>query len=160
METIGKLFCLLMVASLCGCQTEVKKNVMIRVVNRSAVDLRDVVIKFPDQTEQYGDIAPGKATDYRKVNKAYGYAHIKAVMDGKEAVLQPTDYKGEHLLAGGVLIELLDQSLSLVDLRGGPAEHDGPTARRGKDGQLVELRRRRRFPVRARFAQSGALLYR
>jgi hypothetical protein len=98
MIRIGTLLYLLIVATcLCGC----RKEVMIRVANRSDVELRDVVVRFPSQTERYGDIPPGKTTEYRKVSKAYSYARIRAVIDGKEVVLQPTDYVGERLLSGG-----------------------------------------------------------
>ena len=74
---------------------------MIRVANRSAVEMRNVVVKFPSQTEAYGDIAAGTATDYRQVSRAYRYAYVEAVIDGKQAVLQPIDYSGEPLLSGG-----------------------------------------------------------
>lgn len=51
---------------------------MIRVANRSDVEIHSVVVKFPSQTEMYGKIVPGAATDYRKVDKAYGYAYIRS----------------------------------------------------------------------------------
>lgn len=92
------LLCLLIGATfLCGCE----RDVMIRVANRSPVEISSVVVKFPSQTETYGHIAPGSATDYHKVNKAYSYAYIEAVVNEKQAVLQPIDYVGERLLSGG-----------------------------------------------------------
>ncbi len=92
------LLCLLIGATiLCGCE----RDVMIRVANRSSVEIGSVVVKFPSQTETYGYIAPGSATGYRKVTKAYSYAYIEAVINEKQAVLQPIDYVGERLLSGG-----------------------------------------------------------
>jgi len=86
---------------LLGCLSGCQKDVMIRVANRSDVLMSNVVVKFPSQTETYGDIAPGSATDYRKVNRAYPYAYVEAVVSGNQAILQPIDYVGERLLAGG-----------------------------------------------------------
>jgi len=91
------LYLLIIVACLCGCRKEVR----LRIANRSDVELLNVVVRFPSQTEKYGNILPGRTTEYRKVNKAYRYAYIEAVIEGKEAILQPQDYVGESLLSGG-----------------------------------------------------------
>lgn len=98
MKRIGTVIYLLsVVACLCGCE----KDVNIRVANRSDVEFRNVIVKFPSQTEIYGNIPPGRTTEYRKVNKAYRYAYIKVEIDGQEAILQPVDYVGERLLSRG-----------------------------------------------------------
>jgi hypothetical protein len=95
------LLCLLIGATfLCGCDKD-EKDVMIRVANRSNVEIGSVLVKFPSQTEMYGHIAPGIATGYRKSSKAYSYAYIEAIVNEKQAVLQPIDYVGERLLSGG-----------------------------------------------------------
>ena len=82
---------------LLGCKQEVK----VRVANHSDIEMKDVVIKFPSETEKYGTIAPGGKTDYRVVGKVYRYAYIEAFVDNQEAVLQPKDYVGEKLLRPG-----------------------------------------------------------
>ncbi len=106
------LLCVLAgVASLCGCQ----KDVMIRVSNRGDIELQNVLVKFPSQTEEYGNIPPGQTTTYRKVTKAYGYAYVQAVFGGQEAVLQPEDYVGEHLLSGGNFTYVLKNNPKAVD---------------------------------------------
>lgn len=73
----------------------------IRVVNQSEVLMREVVVRFPEQAETYGDIAPGGATPYRSISKAYRYAYVAAMINGRKGVLQPIDFVGERLLAGG-----------------------------------------------------------
>ncbi len=110
-KTLFLFYLLILVTGLCGCQ----KDVMIRVANRSDVEIHSVVVKFPSQTEMYGKIVPGAATDYRKVDKAYGYAYIEAVIDGKPAVLQPIDYVGERLLSGGNYTYALTYNPSATD---------------------------------------------
>lgn len=86
------------VGFLCGCTSEA---VMIRVSNQSEIELRDVVVKFPSQTEEYGTLAPNSMSDFRRITRAYGYAHVQAIVDGKEAVVQPEDYLGAKLLESG-----------------------------------------------------------
>ena len=73
----------------------------IRIVNRSNVPFRDVVVKFPSSTENYGTIPPGGASDYRTVKGAYHYAYIECTIEGQPAVLQPHDYVGETPLGSG-----------------------------------------------------------
>ena len=73
----------------------------IRLINRSQVSLEDVVVKFPSVTEDYGTIAPGQATSYRTVDRAYRYAYVEATIQGQPAVLQPHDFVGESLLGPG-----------------------------------------------------------
>lgn len=82
---------------LCGCETKV----MIRIENRSDIEIQNVVVKFPGQTEEYGNIPPNGATGFRQVTTAFRYAYVHAVIDGKEAILQPKDYVGEEPLKSG-----------------------------------------------------------
>jgi hypothetical protein len=73
----------------------------IRLMNSGAVPLQDVVVVFPDTTENFSDIAPGEATSFRTIPRAYRYAKIEAVVEGQPTVLQPEDYVGEKLLGRG-----------------------------------------------------------
>ena len=73
----------------------------IRLANRSAVPMENVIVRFPSQTESYGTIPPNSATPYREIQKAYSYAYIEATVNGRKAVLQPIDFVGEKLLGGG-----------------------------------------------------------
>jgi ABC-type lipoprotein release transport system permease subunit len=101
------------VGCLCGCTSE---GVMIRISNNSEVELRDVVVKFPQwQMEKYDTIASNSTTEYRKVKRAYGYAYIQAVVDGKEAVLQPEDYVGEKFLEPGKYAYVLTYDPAATD---------------------------------------------
>lgn len=71
------------------------------MANRSDVPLNEVVVKFPSHTEEYGNIAPHDVTDYRTVQRAYPYAYVEVLVEGKQAILQPYDYTGERLLSAG-----------------------------------------------------------
>ena len=80
---------------------ENQQGVMFRIANRSEFELQNVIVKFPSQTEEYGNIPPMGITNYRQISKAYRYAYVHALIDGNEAVLQPEDYVGEELLKPG-----------------------------------------------------------
>ncbi|HLA10371.1 MAG TPA: hypothetical protein VJ023_07225 [Pyrinomonadaceae bacterium] len=80
---------------------QASNEVEIRIANQSRVTLEDVRVDFASQTESYGTIEAGKATEYRVVRRAYRYARIEALVDGKPALLQPIDYVGEEELKPG-----------------------------------------------------------
>ena len=80
-----------------GCRSAV----MIRIENLSDVDFHDVVVSFPSQTEEYGNISAQTSSDYRRVKKAYRYAYIEATINEKKVIFQPIDYSGETLLPEG-----------------------------------------------------------
>ena len=84
-----------------GCSSTEIRSTEIRLVNRSDVPLENVVVEFPSGTERFGTIPPRGATDYRQVERAYGYAYVEATIEGQPAVLQPIDYVGESLLGTG-----------------------------------------------------------
>ena len=97
------------------CSGASQDEVLIRIANHGKVELQNVVVQFPTQKEKYGNILPGKETSYRKVDKAYGYAYIRALVEGKEAVLQPEDYVGETLLKPGMYTYVLTYNPDSVD---------------------------------------------
>jgi len=88
---------------------------MVRVANDSNVEMRDVVVRFPSQTEKYGTVAANSETDYRQVRRAYRYGYVKAVVDDKEAVIQPKDYVGEKLLEPGKYTYVLSYDPAATD---------------------------------------------
>ncbi len=110
-QTFGDGRAVININSESGC----KKDVMIRVANGGDVELQEVLVKFPSQTETYGNISPGQTTAYRKIDKAYRYARIHALVNGKEAVLMPTDYVGEELLSGGNYTYVLKNNPKAVE---------------------------------------------
>lgn len=73
----------------------------IRLINRSQVALKNVVVKFPSGEESFGTIPHDGTTDRREVERAYRYSYIEATVEGQPAVIQPIDYVGETLLGSG-----------------------------------------------------------
>jgi hypothetical protein len=82
--------------------------VEIRVHNASAATMADVVIHFPDESVEYGTLAPGEASGYRAVELAYRIASVAVTIDGESHGLQVVDYVGEEPLMGGRYTYRLD----------------------------------------------------
>ena len=100
---------LLFVTLALACETIVSTTpVEVRVANASSQIMEEVLVAFPDDEVAYGDVGPGEATGYRTVSRAYRYAYVRTVVGGDTLVLQPIDYVGESLLAGGRYTYRLD----------------------------------------------------
>ncbi|RSK45635.1 hypothetical protein [Hymenobacter perfusus] len=85
-----------------SCQKEtVTDGVRVRVKNASSYQFKDVHIDTSGGTNDYGRLNAGKETEYAAYTQAYNYAYIKVTIDGRDLVLQPTDYVGETALESG-----------------------------------------------------------
>ena len=82
-------------------QLQSRPEVAIRAENASDKAFDSVVVKFPEQQENYGPIPASSTSPYRTVTKAYRYAYVEIKLGDEVAVLQPIDYVGEALLRPG-----------------------------------------------------------
>lgn len=91
-------------------QIQQANSVMIRVANKSNVEIKNIVItyyshneayKMRSHPEAYGNLAPGKATDYHAVSASYSYAPMEAVIKDKQIRVGVTDFLGEGLIPNG-----------------------------------------------------------
>lgn len=76
-------------------------SVEIRIRNATSLDFQSVFVQFPDQSQQYGALRPGMNSAYRAVGRAYAYAYVRAIANGREYIVQPIDFFGEELLEPG-----------------------------------------------------------
>ncbi len=76
-------------------------DVQVRVANESSFAFGDVEVTFPEDHVDYGAVASHRASEYRRVEKAFGYALIVVQVGGEELRIQPIDYVGESLLPPG-----------------------------------------------------------
>ena len=69
----------------------------LRITNRGTVPLEDLVVLFPEERIEFGDVAPGATTEYVEVPEGvYGYAAYEYDLNG-ERVTQPVlDWMGEE----------------------------------------------------------------
>lgn len=76
-------------------------GVYLRVHNASDIDFDSLTVEFPIQTEEFGTLAAGEASDYRLIDGAYRYAYAEARHRDQLYVLQPIDFVGESFLRPG-----------------------------------------------------------
>ena len=58
-------------------------EVRIRVENASALDFTSTIVGFPQQTEDYGSVGAGHASEYRTIGQAYRYAYFEVSAGGR-----------------------------------------------------------------------------
>lgn len=75
--------------------------VYLRAHNASDIDFDSLTVEFPNQTEAFGALAAGEASDYRLIDGAYRYAYAEARHRDQLYVLQPIDFVGESYLRSG-----------------------------------------------------------
>lgn len=77
-------------------------DIEIRIRNSSEIDFDSVRVVFPDRDEaQFGPVAKGASSDFKRRARAYRYAEIRVNAGGRELMLIPYDYVGERQLAPG-----------------------------------------------------------
>jgi hypothetical protein len=77
-------------------------DIEIRIRNSSEIDFDSVRVVFPDRDEaHFGPIAKGASSDFKRTTRAYRYAEVHVNAGGKELMLMPYDYVGEHELPPG-----------------------------------------------------------
>lgn len=88
----------LTIFSLFSCSDDEATNeVNIRLANNSE-------FKFEDATYNginFGDIVPGKKTEYKLFENQYSYGSVNITIDGEQYKWQPFDFVGESLLEDG-----------------------------------------------------------
>lgn len=76
--------------------------VCIRVRNSSDFDFGRFNVHYPNRTEEYGSVAAGETSTYRRIDAAHRYAYTEAFAGFRKFVLQPVDYVGERHLDSGI----------------------------------------------------------
>lgn len=107
-----KILVILQIIFLTSCSTdkdsdEAEQNVTIRIENASIYKYEDIYV-HPSSSyatnggnQNYGTLDPNTFSDYKQFDVAYGYAAVKAKIDGKTYTLMPIDFVGEIPLKPG-----------------------------------------------------------
>jgi hypothetical protein len=105
--------CLLLGLAACKKETEDPAGVSIRVRNGSAYPFTSLVVNTSGGENNYGALAVGQSSDYAPFTRAYGYAAVKATINGAEVSFMPHDYVGETPLKPGqytYVVEVVNQA--------------------------------------------------
>jgi hypothetical protein len=89
--------------------TPVPQGPQLRITNSGSVPIEGLVVLFPEDRVEFGDVARGETTVYRDVpNGVYNYAAYEFVVNG-ETVTQPViDWVGESPRPGQAFTYVLD----------------------------------------------------
>lgn len=105
-----KYFCLIFAVVLgatlitaCGILgSDASGSLQVRLANQSSRSMQQALVTFPGaDVVEYGAIEPGGTTDYTSVDRAYRYAYVEVMVEGRKLILQPVDYVGESTLEPG-----------------------------------------------------------
>ena len=78
-----------------------RPDIAIRIENASNKTFDSVLVKFPEQEENYGRIRARSTSPYRTVKEAYRYAYVDIKSGKNVGLLLPFDYTAEPLLGPG-----------------------------------------------------------
>jgi hypothetical protein len=92
------VFC---VISLSGCNLQLAEVPRLRVLNTGSLPIQNLVVIFPEDRIEFGDIPAGAATEYKDVpHGVYSYAAYEFEVDGQVVTLSVLDWVGEKPLSG------------------------------------------------------------
>jgi len=92
---------LLFAGNFSGCKKDELGPTDIRIVNNSVYIYQDVFVDTSEGTNDYGDVAPGAKTDYKRFEKAYREANITLIINDINYEFLPVDYTYEIPLGRG-----------------------------------------------------------
>ena len=73
----------------------------LRIINQSDIALHNMVVRFPDERIEFGDIPGGTTTDYRDVSQGvYRYAAYDVEVNGQSYQQPVVDWVGETPIPG------------------------------------------------------------
>ncbi|MEW5938529.1 MAG: hypothetical protein AB1750_02600, partial [Chloroflexota bacterium] len=105
----GACFLILFGVILAGCSSQEKQTSRLRIVNSGSFNIKNLVVRFPEDQIEFGDVPAGATTEYVDVpNGVYRYAAYQLEVDG-EIVTQPVvDFIGEEPMSGTLFTYTLD----------------------------------------------------
>jgi hypothetical protein len=81
----------------------------LRITNSGAVPIQGLVVLFPEDRVEFGDVAPGQTTEYRDVpHGVYNYAAYEYVLNGQRVTQPVIDWVGESPRPGRAFTYVLD----------------------------------------------------
>ena len=81
----------------------------LRVTNQSSLTIQHLVVRFPKDQIDFGEVLPGATTDYQDApNGVYRFAAYDAVVNGKEYQQPVRDWVGETPMEGKTFTYILD----------------------------------------------------
>ncbi len=81
----------------------------LRIINQSKLPLHNLVVRFPDERIEFGDVPGGTTTEYREVPQGvYRYAAYDVEVNGQSYEQPVVDWVGETPLQGENFTYIID----------------------------------------------------
>jgi hypothetical protein len=92
-----------------GCNLRLAEVPRLRITNNGSVPINNLVVLFPEENIEFGNISPGTTTEYKDVPKGvFSYAAYQFEVDG-EVITQPViDWVGESPMNGTLFTYVID----------------------------------------------------
>ena len=106
---VCKVFLLAALMVLSGCNLQSAEVPRLRITNNGSVPINNLVVIFPQDRIEFGNIPAGTTTDYKDVpNGVFSYAAYQFDVDG-ETITQPViDWVGESPMSGILFTYTID----------------------------------------------------
>jgi hypothetical protein len=94
---------------LSSCKPQSAEEPRLRITNNGSVPINNLVVRFPQDRIEFGDVPAGTSTEYLDVpNGVFAYAAYEFEVDG-EVITQPViDWIGESPLSGILFTYTID----------------------------------------------------
>lgn len=91
----------------------------LRITNQGSLLIHNLVVRFPDDQIEYGDIPPGGTSDYQLIpHGVYRYAAYNVEVNGKLYEQPVVDWIGETPMDGKFFTYILELDPSRWELEG------------------------------------------
>ena len=82
---------------------------MLRITNQSTLSIRRLVVRFPEDRVDFGEVAPGATTEYQAVSHGvFRYAAYDVELEGQKYQQPVIDWVGETPMNGKAFTYILD----------------------------------------------------
>lgn len=94
---------------LSGCNLRAADVPSLRIINNGSVPIKNLVVLFPQDRIEFGDVPPGTTTEYKEAsNGVFRYAAYQFEVDGQLVTEPAIDWIGESPMSGTLFTYTID----------------------------------------------------
>ena len=94
---------------LSGCNLPAANAPSLRIINNGSVPIKNLVVLFPQDRIEFGDVPAGTTTEYKEAsNGVFRYAAYQFEVDGQTVTEPAIDWIGENPMSGILFTYTID----------------------------------------------------
>ena len=94
---------------LSGCNLRAANVPSLRIINNGSVPIKNLVVLFPQDRIEFGDVPAGTTTEYKEAsNGVFRYAAYQFEVDGQTVTEPAIDWIGENPMSGILFTYTID----------------------------------------------------